>query len=100
MIGDDFTVLENSVSEDGVRHIIAAPSALVCSRQVELDIVDGKIHNLRYTGGCHGNLQAIGALLEGQSLDFAFERLSGINCKGRGTSCSDQLIRILRSLYI
>ena len=100
MIGDDFKILENYVTEDGVRHISAQPSELVCSRQIDLDIVDGKIHNLRYMGGCNGNLQALGALLEGQSVDMAFERLSGINCKGRGTSCSDQLVRVLRSLYI
>lgn len=100
MLGNDITILENHVTEDGVRHVSAQPSALVCSRQIDLEIVDGKIHNLRYSGGCHGNLQALGALLEGQSVEFATERLSGINCKDRGTSCSDQLVRVLRSLQI
>ncbi|MBR1706692.1 MAG: TIGR03905 family TSCPD domain-containing protein [Bacteroidales bacterium] len=81
-----------------MRHITAVPSALVCCRQVDFDLRDGRIHNLRYTGGCHGNLQALGALLEGQEVGFALERLSGIDCKARGTSCSDQLTRILRSV--
>ena len=95
MTGDDFKIMVDTV-ENGVRHITAAPSALVCSKLIDFDLVDGKIHNLRYLRGCNGNLQALGALLEGQSVDFALERLSGINCAGRGTSCSDQFARILR----
>ena len=83
---------------NGVRHITAVPSALVCSRQIDFDLVDGTIRNLRYPGGCHGNLQALGALLEGQSAGFALERLTGINCKERGTSCSDQFTRVLRKV--
>ena len=94
-MGEDFQIVSDSV-RDGVRHITAIPSALVCSRQIDFDLVDGRIHNLHYTGGCHGNLQALGALLEGQPVDFALDRLSGINCKERGTSCSDQFTRILR----
>lgn len=95
MQGDDFRIMVNSV-EDGVRHVTAAPSALVCSKLIDFDVKDGKIHNLRYLGGCNGNLQALGALLEGATVEFALERLSGINCAGRGTSCSDQFARILR----
>lgn len=97
MTGDDFKIMADTV-ENGVRHITAAPSALVCSKLIDFDLVDGKIHNLRYLRGCNGNLQALGALLEGQSVDFALERLSGINCAGRGTSCSDQFARILRQV--
>lgn len=100
MDGNDIRILENYVTEDGVRHVSAQPSALVCSRQIDFEIADGKIRNLKYSGGCHGNLQALGALLEGQDVSFATERLSGINCKERGTSCSDQLVRVLRSLQI
>ena len=85
----------NDTVRDGVRHVTAIPSPLVCSRQIDFDLVDGRIHNLRYTGGCHGNLQALGALLEDQPVSFALDRLTGINCKERGTSCSDQLTRVL-----
>ena len=92
---EDIQILSDTVV-DGVRHITAVPSALVCSRQIDFDLVDGTIRNLRYTGGCHGNLQAVSALLEGATVEFALERLSGINCKGRGTSCSDQFTRVLR----
>ena len=94
---EDFQILSDTV-KDGIRHITAAPSALVCSSQIDFDLVDGTLRNLRYTGGCHGNLQALGALLEGQPVSFALERLSGINCKGRGTSCSDQLTRVLKAV--
>ena len=91
---EDIQILSD-VTLNGVRHITAMPSPLVCSRQIDFDLVDGVIRNLRYVGGCHGNLQALGALLEGQPVEFALDRLTGINCKGRGTSCSDQLTRVL-----
>ena len=97
MQGDDFRILVDTV-ENGVRHITAAPSALVCSKLIDFDLVDGKIHNLKYLRGCNGNLQALGALLEGAPAEFALERLSGIDCAGRGTSCSDQFARILRQV--
>ena len=94
---EDVQILSDAVV-DGVRHVTALPSPLVCSRQIDFDLVDGTIRNLRYIGGCHGNLQALGALLEGQPVSFALDRLSGINCKDRGTSCSDQLTRVLRKV--
>lgn len=97
MPGDDYQIVADTV-ENGVRHITAVPSKLVCSKLIDFELVDGKIHNLRYMGGCNGNLKALGALLEGADTDFALERLLGINCAGRGTSCSDQFARILRDV--
>lgn len=76
----------------------AVPSAMVCSAQIDFDLIDGKIHNLHYIKGCDGNLQAIGRLLEGMDASKAIEILSGVNCHGRGTSCSDQLTRVLRNI--
>jgi len=96
-MGEDYRILVDS-TENGVRHITAAPSRLVCSRLIDFDLVDGKIRNLKYLGGCNGNLQALGALLEGAEPEFALERLSGINCSGRGTSCSDQFARVLKDV--
>ena len=58
-IGDDFKILSDKTT-DGVRHITAVPSAIVCSAQIDFDLIEGKIHNLRYIKGCDGNLQAIG----------------------------------------
>ena len=63
----------------------------VCSTQIDLDVTDGKIHNLSYTGGCNGNLKALGA-----SAEEVIRRLSGITCGYKATSCSDQLARLLK----
>ena len=77
MLGEDFRIVSD-VTTAGVRHVTAIPSALVCSRQIDFDLEEGRIRHLRYTGGCHGNLQAIGALLEGQPVEFALDRLDGM----------------------
>lgn len=97
LLGDDFSIVSDSVV-DGVRHITAVPSSLVCSKQIDFDIVDGKLHNVKYVRGCDGNLQAVGRLLEGMEAQHVIDILSGVNCHGRGTACSDQLTRILRTV--
>ena len=68
----------------------------VCSTQIDLDVTDGKKHNLSYTGGCNGNLKALGAMCEGASAEEVIRRLSGITCGYKATSCSDQLARLLK----
>lgn len=68
----------------------------VCSTQIDLDVTDGKIHNLSYTGGCNGNLKALGAMCEGASAEEVIRRLSGITCGYKATSCSDQLAQLLK----
>ena len=68
----------------------------VCSVKIEYDLDDDKkIHNLKFTGGCNGNLKAIGRLLEGMDAKQASDTLRGNDCKGRGTSCADQLSKAL-----
>lgn len=67
-----------------------------CSSMIDFDIVDGRLHNITYTGGCNGNLKAIGSILEGADAKFAVERLSGIRCGFKDTSCGDQLARAIR----
>lgn len=68
----------------------------VCSVLIEYELDDEKkIHNLRFTGGCNGNLKAIGRLLEGQDAKYAADTLRGNLCKNRGTSCADQLSKAL-----
>ena len=63
-----------------------------CSRLIEFDIdSDNRLHNVRFTGGCHGNLQGIGALVEGEDAHRVAERLRGIRCGAKPTSCPDQL---------
>lgn len=67
-----------------------------CSTMIDFDIIDGKLHNIVFTNGCNGNLKAIGSLLEGADPKFAIERLSGICCGFKNTSCGDQLARAIR----
>ena len=68
----------------------------VCSVKIEYELDDEmRIHDLRFTGGCNGNLKAIGKLLEGEYAKTAADKLRGNDCKGRGTSCADQLSKAL-----
>ncbi len=69
----------------------------VCSRQILLDIEDGVIQSCRFVGGCSGNTQGICRLVQGMEVETAIERLEGIDCNGRGTSCPDQLAKALRA---
>lgn len=63
----------------------------VCSQQIVFDIENGIVKKVNFYGGCNGNLQAISKLVEGMKAEDAVEKLRGINCGGRTTSCADQL---------
>ena len=67
----------------------------VCSAQSDFEVENGIVSNVRFTRGCNGNTQGIGALVEGMQIDEVIRRLKGTNCNGRGTSCPDQLARAL-----
>ncbi|MBQ6860854.1 MAG: TIGR03905 family TSCPD domain-containing protein [Clostridia bacterium] len=69
-----------------------------CSSVIEFDVEDGIVKNVRFTGGCNGNLKAISALVEGMPKDKVIEILKGIDCRGKGTSCGDQLARALEEV--
>ena len=94
---DDYKVVSDEV-KDGVRYIVATPSAKVCSKQIDIQIKDDVIQSVVYTRGCEGNAKGIGALIKDMKVDEAIRRLDGINCGKRGTSCPDQLAKILKSL--
>lgn len=67
-----------------------------CSRKIDFDVDEnGCIRNVKFTGGCNGNLKGIGALVEGMKKEDVIEKLKGINCNGKGTSCPDQLAKAL-----
>jgi len=68
----------------------------ICAQQMEYEIVDGCVRNVNFQGGCAGNLVGIAQLVEGMPVAEVIEKLGGINCKGRGTSCPDQLAKALR----
>lgn len=67
----------------------------VCASKIDFDIVDNKITNVRFLGGCNGNLQGLSVLIEGMDVNEAIKKLKGIRCKDRPTSCPDQLSRAL-----
>ena len=66
-----------------------------CSREIVFEIEDGKVRNLYFIGGCNGNLQGIGKLVEGMEVDEVITRLKSIRCGFKPTSCPDQLAQAL-----
>lgn len=67
----------------------------VCSRKIQVEIENGIISDVKFTGGCNGNTQGISSLVKGMSVEDAISRMKGIDCGGRGTSCPDQLAKAL-----
>ena len=70
----------------------------VCSQLIEIETEGNIIQDVRFTGGCNGNLQGISALLKGMTVETAIARLSGIRCGFKDTSCPDQLSRALKAM--
>ena len=70
----------------------------VCSQLIEIETDGNIIQDVRVTGGCSGNLQGISALLKGMTVENAIDRLSGIRCGFKDTSCPDQLSRALKAM--
>lgn len=69
----------------------------VCSKKISFDIVDNKVTNVTFSGGCAGNTQGVSRLIEGMDIKDAIARLDGIQCGFKGTSCPDQLAKALKS---
>lgn len=67
-----------------------------CSQAIDFDIVDGCVTNVKFLGGCNGNTQGIGKLVEGMKVEDVISRLDGIRCGFRDTSCPDQLAKALK----
>lgn len=70
-----------------------------CSSAIDIEIKDGVIDSVKFTGGCNGNLQGIAALVKGMAPEEAISRLKGIRCGFKSTSCPDQLARALESMF-
>lgn len=68
----------------------------VCSQAIHFDIIDNKVKNVSFTGGCHGNLQGISRLIDGMDVNEAISRIDGIRCGFKKTSCPDQLAQALK----
>lgn len=69
----------------------------VCSRQIQFKIDGDVVRDVKFTGGCNGNLQGIAKLVEGMKVDEVIQKLEGINCNGKGTSCPDQFAKALKA---
>ncbi len=69
-----------------------------CSKFIEFALEDGVVKNVKFTGGCDGNLQAIGRLVEGMKAEEVIQRCKGISCGGKATSCGDQLASALSQI--
>ena len=69
-----------------------------CSTAIDTEVNDGIIESVQFTGGCNGNLKGICALVKGMRVEDAIEKLEGIRCGMKPTSCPDQLAQALKSL--
>lgn len=67
----------------------------VCASQIIFDVRDGKVHDVKFVGGCMGNTTGVAKLVEGMDVDEVIKRLDGIKCRPT-TSCPDQLARALK----
>lgn len=70
----------------------------VCASAIDIEVEEGIIRSVAFTGGCNGNLQGISRLVEGMKVEDAISRLKGIRCGFKNTSCPDQLARALESM--
>ena len=68
-----------------------------CCGLVQIELLENKIQNIEFYGGCDGNLQGISNLVKGMKVEDVIERLKGIDCGGKGTSCPDQLSKALQA---
>lgn len=92
--------ISSDTVKDGIRYVVAIPSMKVCSKQIDIqiDTKAGTIRSCAFTRGCPGNAIGLCSLLKGMKVSEAITRLEGTPCGGRGTSCPDQLVRVLKML--
>lgn len=83
------------ISDTMTQHI-SYPTVGTCSRQIDIELEEGVIRSVTFTGGCSGNTQGVAALVRGMKAADAVARLEGIDCRGKGTSCPDQLAKALK----
>lgn len=71
-----------------------------CAQEIEFELEENKVKNVKFLGGgCPGNLQALPKLVEGMTVEEIEEKLGGIICGRRGTSCADQLSKAVKKAY-
>lgn len=72
----------------------------VCAHRLQVEVEGTVIKSAAFEGGCHGNLQGIGALVAGMEVKDVIARLEGIRCGGKATSCPDQLCQALKEQQV
>ena len=92
------TIISDSTTVDGTRIVNYRPSPKVCSKNIEIHVKDGVITFAQFTKGCSGNTQGVCVLIKGMKVQDAIDKLDGILCGRRGTSCPDQLATALKLL--
>ncbi len=78
------------------KHFTYKTNGQVCAGEISFDLVDGRLYNVVFHGGCKGNTQGVAALAEGMKAEDVVTRLQGINCHG-SNSCPDQLAQAVKS---
>ena len=87
----------NDTFSCGIRTVVAQPEG-VCSQMIELKLFGDEIQDVRFYGGCSGNLKGIAALAKGQNISDVKQRLTGITCGVKNTSCPDQFAQLLAAI--
>ena len=87
----------NDTFSCGIRTVVAQPEG-VCSQMIELKLFGDEIQDVRFYGGCNGNLKGIAALAKGQKISDVKQRLTGITCGVKNTSCLDQFAQLLAAI--
>lgn len=93
---NEIKILHDNTWEDGTRKVSVKTCDAVCSKQIDIATDGGTIRQVLFTGGCNGNLRGISSLVAGMKITDAIQRLEGIDCNYKGTSCPDQLAKALR----
>lgn len=91
----DITVVKDFTDEDGTRIVYAVPCDKVCSAMIGVAVKDGVILEASFVRGCPGNSIGVAKLVQDMTVEEAISRLKGIDCSERGTSCPDQLAKVL-----
>lgn len=88
----------SDITENGIRKTAFQTCGVVCSLQIDIETEGDTIRRVSFVNGCDGNTKGVARLCEGRKIQEVIGLLEGINCKGRGTSCPDQLARALKQL--
>lgn len=88
----------SDATTDGIRTTSFATCGVTCSTHINLETEGDTIRRVQIVKGCDGNTKGLARLCEGRKIDEVIGLLEGIDCKGRGTSCPDQLARALKAL--